>query len=283
VKKVVTISDKEKVATDVYIDAAGNILEMDFQGTMKAIAEPPEVAKHLDVVEVFSHTRIELPKEPGPIAREIPGQLILIATGVPEKFRRDTYRQKFKALDKDKVEITITALAPKLSGKIRPLADPNGGANLKSTLAVESANPDIVALAKKVAGSEKDAYATAKKIVAWVGANMTKDYGASSDRASDILQTMKGDCTEHALLAVSMLRALGIPARRVDGVVYLKNEDGKPALYWHEWVEAYVGEWTQLDPTFNQMVADATHFAVGEESNAEITPLIGSVKVLDVK
>ena len=85
------------------------------------------------------------------------------------------------------------------------------------------------------------------------------------------------------LLAVSMLRALGIPARRVDGVVYLKNEDGVPALYWHEWVEAYVGEWTQLDPTFNQMVADATHFAVGEESNAEITPLIGSVKVLAVK
>ena len=72
-------------------------------------------------------------------------------------------------------------------------------------------------------------------------------------------------------------------AKRIDGVVYLKQEDGVPALYWHEWVEAYVGEWTQLDPTFGQEVADATHFAVGEEGNAEITPLIGQIKVLKVQ
>ncbi|MBL8949667.1 MAG: transglutaminase domain-containing protein [Myxococcaceae bacterium] len=283
VKKVVTISDKEKVATDVYIDEKGRIVEMDFAGTMKAVAEPKDVAQKLDVVEVFSHTRITLPSVPGPIAREIPGQLVLVATGVPEKFRKDTYRQKFKALDKEQVEITITAVPPKVKDKVWPLTDPNGGANLKSTLAVESQHPKIVELAKKVVGSEKNAYAAAKKVVAWVGGAMTKDYGSSSDRASDILTNMKGDCTEHALLAVSMLRAIGIPARRVDGVVYLMNDDKVPALYWHEWVEAYVGEWTQLDPTFNQEVADATHFAVGEESNAEITPLIGSVKVTQVK
>ena len=61
------------------------------------------------------------------------------------------------------------------------------------------------------------------------------------------------------------------------------NSDGVPALYWHEWVEAFVGEWTQMDPTFNQVVADATHFGFGEEGNAEITPLIGSLKVTEVK
>ncbi|MBK7862087.1 MAG: transglutaminase domain-containing protein [Archangiaceae bacterium] len=283
VRKVVSIFDHEKVETNVYIDDKGRIAEMDFQGTMRATAEPPDVAKKIDVVEVFSHTRITLPNEPSPVAREIPGQLTLVATGVPEKFRRDTYRQKFKALDKDQVEITITALQPTKTDLVRPLTDPNGGTNLKSTLAVESAHPKIVELAKKVVGNEKNAYAAAKKVVAWVGQNMTKDYGSSSDRASDIVTSMKGDCTEHALLAVAMLRSLGIPARRVDGVVYLKNDDGVPALYWHEWVEAYVGEWTQLDPTFNQPVADATHFAVGEESNAEITPLIGSVHVVKVK
>ena len=63
----------------------------------------------------------------------------------------------------------------------------------------------------------------------------------------------------------------------------MRYGDQVPALYWHEWVEAYVGEWTQLDPTFGQEVADATHFAVGEEGNAEITPLIGQIKVLKVQ
>ena len=44
-----------------------------------------------------------------------------------------------------------------------------------------------------------------------------------------------------------------------------------------------MGEWTQLDPTFNQPVADATHFALGEEANAEITMLIGQLKVLEAR
>ena len=123
----------------------------------------------------------------------------------------------------------------------------------------------------------------AKKIVGWVATNLEKDYGASADRASDVLRQKKGDCTEHSLLTVALLRAVGIPARRVDGVVYMMNSDGVPAFYWHEWIEAYVGEWTQMDPTFNQMVADATHFGVGQEGNAEITPLIGQLKVVEVR
>ena len=98
-----------------------------------------------------------------------------------------------------------------------------------------------------------------------------------------MLKRRKGDCTEHSLLTVSMLRALGIPAKRIDGLVYLVNEDKKPALYWHEWVEAYVGEWTQLDPTFGQDVANPARLAVGEESSAEITPLIGSMTVVEVR
>src|SRR5260370_41230420 len=94
---------------------------------------------------------------------------------------------------------------------------------------------------------------------------------------------MKGECAVYCLLAEALLGAAGIPAKRVDGLVYMVGEDQVPALYWHEWVEAYVGEWTQLDPTFNQVVADAGHFALGEESNAEITPLIGQLKVLEVR
>jgi transglutaminase-like putative cysteine protease len=69
----------------------------------------------------------------------------------------------------------------------------------------------------------------------------------------------------------------------VDGLVYLLNPDGVPALYWHQWVEAWVGEWTQMDPTFDQPVADATHLAFGREGQAQITPLFGKLRVLEVK
>lgn len=283
-RKVITLSEKEKVPAEALIDAEGRMVEINFGGQMRAVLEPEAQAKNLDTVEVFGLTRITLPKIPSPVARAIPGELTLVVSGLPPKFQKATYRQKFKALEGGKTAITITAIAPKLTKKVlRPLADPNGGTNLKSTLAIEAENPDIAAKARQIVGDEKDAYAAAQKISSWVGKNLTKDYGSSSDRATDVLRVMKGDCTEHALLAVALMRASGIPARRVDGVVYLLNDDNVPALYWHEWVEAYVGEWTQLDPTFEQPVADATHLALGEEGSAEITPLIGSIKVHDVQ
>jgi hypothetical protein len=281
-RRAVTISEKEKVPTEAFVDEKGRTVEIRFGPNMVATMEPEDQAKRVDLVEVFGHTRVKLPKPAPPEARKVPGKLTLVMSGLPEKFQVNSYRQTFEKLDEKRTTVTLSAFEPK-TRQPRPLIDPNGGKNLESDIIVEASAPDIVKQAKLVAGNEKDAYTAARKISAWVNKSLVKDYGASSDRATDVLKTLKGDCTEHSLLTVAMLRALGIPSRRVDGVVYLMNEDQIPALYWHEWVEAYVGEWTQLDPTFGQDVADATHFKVGEEGNAEITPLIGSLVVTDVK
>lgn len=282
--KVSTLSEKEKVPITSYITQSGEQVLVDFGQTMQARKEREAVAKRLDLVEVFGLTRVVLPRPLPESARAVPGRVTLVVQGLPEKFREETYRQKFKALPDGKVEVTLSAAAPSEGArKPRPLADPDGGENLKSNIIVESDAPAIREQAKKIVGEEKDAYRAAQKINTWVATMLTKDYGASADRATDVLSQRRGDCTEHSLLAVALLRASGIPARRVDGVIYMVNQDGVPALYWHEWVEAFVGEWTQLDPTFNQVVADATHFGFGEEGNAEITPLIGALKVTDVK
>lgn len=281
-RKAITISEKEKVPTEAFVDDNGRMVEVRFGPTMTAFLEPEDVAKRVDLVEVFSLTRVTLPKPAPPEAQKVPGKFTMVLAGVPEKFWNNTYRQAWKPLGNGKVEVTVSAAAPKIL-KPRPLIDPNGGVNLKSTIAVESDNPEIVKLAKQIAGDEKDAWTAARKVNAWVFNNLKKDYGASSDSATDVLALKRGDCTEHSLLSVALLRALRIPARRVDGVVYLMNDDNVPALYWHEWVEAYVGEWTQLDPTFGQDIAHPARLAVGEESNAEITPLIGAMQVTEVR
>lgn len=278
-RKVTTLSEKEKVPTEAWVDEKGRMVEVQYGPMMAGFLEPEDKAKRVDLVEVFGLTRVVLPKLPPASAQEA---FVMVLKGVPEKFWNNTYRQKWKPLGDGKVEVTVLAAPPKVL-KQRPLADPNGGANLKSTLAVEADNPEVVKLAKQIAGNEKDAWTAAKKVSEWVNKNLEKDYGSSSDSATGVLALKKGDCTEHSLLTVSLLRALGIPAKRIDGLVYLVNEDRVPALYWHEWVEAYVGEWTQLDPTFGQPVANALRLGVGEESGAEITPLIGSMSVLEVK
>jgi transglutaminase-like putative cysteine protease len=242
------------------------------------------MAKRLDKVEVFGLTRVVMPKVLDPKLRKIPGELKLVVKGLPDHFRGDAWRQGYKSLSDGMTEVTIRAANPSREKRAAlPVKDPDGGENLKANLIVESDHPEIRALAKKLAGEEKDPYEVAKRISTWVHQNMQRDYGSSADRASDVLRQLKGDCTEHSLLAEALMRAAGVPARRVDGLVYMVNEDGIPALYWHEWVEAWVGEWTALDPTFDQTVADATHLALGQEGGAEITPLIGQLKVVEVR
>ncbi|MCI0569838.1 MAG: transglutaminase-like domain-containing protein [Myxococcaceae bacterium] len=283
VRKVTALSEKDKVPVEYLLDASGRVLELRFGSIMVARAEPESVAKRLDQVEVFGLTRVVLPKALPAQARAVPGSVTMVVQGLPEKFHRRTERQSYRKRPDGSVEVTINAKPVAAKSARRPLKDPSGGEYLKSSIIIESDSDAIRTMAEQIAGSEKDAHAAALKVNAWVARNLEKSYGASADRATDVLRQRKGDCTEHSLLTVSMLRALGIPARRVDGVVYMVNEDGVPALYWHEWVEAYVGEWTQMDPTFNQAVADAGHLQLGEEAQAEITPLIGSLKVVDVK
>ncbi len=284
-RKATIVSEKEKVPMQAVVAPDGAVVEMSYGSAMIGRAEPKSVAERLDRVEIFGLTRLVLPGAPPASARKVPGEWTLVLSGFPEKFHRKTDRQTYKALEGGKSEVTIRAAAPEPAKLVKRGAPhpPDTAEYLKSNILVESDNPAIVARAKEIAGGETDSYAVAQKVVAWVGRTMKKDYGASADRATDVLRTMRGDCTEHSLLSIALLRALGIPARRVDGVVYVQNEDGVPALYWHEWVEAWVGTWTQLDPTFGQPVADATHLTLGEESSAEIMPLLGELKVVSAR
>ncbi|MFN0060981.1 MAG: transglutaminase domain-containing protein [Myxococcaceae bacterium] len=281
-RKAITVSEKDKVPVEAYVTREGATVEVRFGDTLRALAEPASVAKRLDRVEVFGLTRVVLPRPLTENARNVPGTARLVLSGLPAKFQRVSARQKFRVLSKDKVEVTLRAEAPRASTKASfPVRDARFSAYLKSSLLVESDHPDIRALSKRLLADEKDASKAVRKVASWVGENLAKEYGASADQASDVLRQMKGDCTEHSLLTVALLRAAGIPARRIDGLVYLVNEDKVPALYWHEWVEAWVGEWIQVDPTFKQPIADATHLGLGEEGNADITLLIGQLRAHD--
>lgn len=69
--------------------------------------------------------------------------------------------------------------------------------------------------------------------------------------ASAILENGSGDCTEHSVLAASLLRAAGIPARCVVGVILAEEFAGRRNVFvYHMWVEAfYGGRWVFADPT----------------------------------
>jgi hypothetical protein len=151
---------------------------------------------------------------------------------------------------------------------------------LGATAFIQSDDPKIAALAKEVLGDEQDPAARVGKLVSWVHANVKTEYTSALSSALDVVQTRKGDCTEHTILFVALCRAAGIPAEEVAGVMYLPGAGGLFA--YHAWARVWIGKWIEVDPTWNQTVADAAHiaFVIGPlEKQAALVGLIGRVKI----
>jgi transglutaminase-like putative cysteine protease len=120
-------------------------------------------------------------------------------------------------------------------------------------------------------------------ILGWVFENLEKTPVVSIPDAREILTQRKGDCNEHATILTALLRAAGIPARIVVGVVY---KDGR--FYYHAWNEAYINRWISMDATLKQMPADATHIKLidgGIEEQIRIVGIIGTLEfgILDYR
>jgi len=123
---------------------------------------------------------------------------------------------------------------------------------MKPTRFVQSDYNDIIELAKRAVGETKDAAEAVKRIESFVSKyieNRSLSVGYAS--AAEVAASKVGDCTEFAVLTVSMCRAVGIPARIVFGLVYVKAFAGRENVFGgHAWVEAYVGDkWIGLDAT----------------------------------
>ena len=96
-----------------------------------------------------------------------------------------------------------------------------------------------------------------------------KDYSVGFASALEVCKHPKGDCTEHGVLAVALLRKLGVPARGVLGWVALG-----PTLGMHFWVEVKLGHrWVPVDPTLDETPASAFHIALGATDLADLGSL----------
>lgn len=113
--------------------------------------------------------------------------------------------------------------------------------------------------------------------------------------AAEVAQTRSGDCSEHGVLLCALLRADGIPARVVSGLVYVNGFIGQENIFgFHMWTQALLDDgsgprWMDLDAALSQEHAfDATHialttstFADGEVINSmvQLAPLVGTIGI----
>ncbi len=122
-------------------------------------------------------------------------------------------------------------------------------------------------LAVEGAGGEKGPQRLAERLTRYVYQKMThKGLDVAFATASETARTLTGDCTEHATLLAALLRANGVPARGVFGMVALPGSfaGGTLTYGYHMWTQAYVaGAWIDIDAALDQPVPDATHIALG--------------------
>lgn len=138
---------------------------------------------------------------------------------------------------------------------------------LKESSEYPVGNPTVAALAKTAVGNAATPVAKAERLIKFVHDYIGPAEGPDPISVLDVIKKRQGDCTEHAMLFVTLARAAGLPAREVSGVIYM-GDDHK-AFGGHAWVEvALDGRWVSMDPTWNQTKIDATHIRYGSESAA---------------
>ncbi|TCP66487.1 transglutaminase domain-containing protein [Baia soyae] len=110
---------------------------------------------------------------------------------------------------------------------------------------MESDNPELIALSKKITANASSPMEKARAIYKHVATNVSYDLKKKDnywdDGALKTLRERKGICHDYALTTVALLRASEIPAR------YISGDAGEP----HAWVEAKIGgKWIPMDPTW---------------------------------
>ena len=141
-----------------------------------------------------------------------------------------------------------------------------------STTVINTDHPDIQQLAHDITSTEKTADARINDIILWIVQNIASE-AVDAFTAVDVLQSRRGECQGQSMLYTSLARAVDVPTRVVNGMVYSQEHGG---FLYHTWAESWDGKgWRSVDPTLRQNLADATHIRLSYGAEADdIVPLI---------
>jgi hypothetical protein len=280
-----------KVQTDMlglhsttWIDARGlPVLELSMNGVIVSALEEERVAKSYltsaavnkdEAILDWSLVKVPLPLRDPRAARFM--RFALIDPGAARAPLSDA-RQHCARSDRDVVcEIDANRAAD----------DGAAAEGLQPSATVQSRDPIIRKLALSIAGQRPSPDEKIDAVLRWIDANIGKE-ALDTFSALDVLDARRAECQGHAYLYAALMRALDVPTRVVNGLVYSAEFGG---FLYHTWAESLAeGGWRAVDPTFNQARADATHIAlVRGENLADLTPLIDwvgntRIKVLEAR
>jgi transglutaminase-like putative cysteine protease len=156
---------------------------------------------------------------------------------------------------------------------------------LKSNYYINSDDEKVRQLARQAVGATKDPWQQSLQIERYVHGYITnKNMKEALATADEVARRREGDCTEHAMLAAAMCRAVGVPSRTALGLIYVDHPQRGPSMGFHMWTEVYVGgEWQAIDATLGRGFVGASHLKISDHSwhdEQGLKPLLPVLRVL---
>ena len=168
-------------------------------------------------------------------------------------------RQTVEVIDERHLRVRSSpSPAPGFPASATPLTTDERAALLADDGLIIVGAPAVRRIITEIAPRRGSPEEIAGAVVAWVHSHVRYELTPTGVDAVGVIERGRGDCTEYAILAVSLLRAAGIPAEVRSGFA----ADGREAVG-HAWAAYHDGTgWRELDPTAGVLIADAGHVQV---------------------
>ncbi len=279
---LVDITNQQKLQARAWIDNEGNVVKVKTPFSLIMIDEPVLEATTIDldtIVDIDLYHEVAIPAVIENKSGDFISYLKVKLSGVNlDEERLKSFNQiVFKKEDSYIIEIRTKDINAKGSKTIDGL---NGAFHeyTQPTTFIQSDHKEIIRQARQIVRGENNAWSAVKLLSEWVNQSIKQIPTVSVPSALDILHKRQGDCNEIVTLFAALANSLGIPAYPVLGLVYYNG-----AFFYHSWVNVYVGEWIAIDPTFNQLPADATHIQLSKGAISQYIDLAGMIGVIDVE
>jgi transglutaminase-like putative cysteine protease len=159
----------------------------------------------------------------------------------------------------------VTACWPVSARRVeRPYAEDRPGRWLAATFLLDHDQPEVVALRDEIRATRQpgDEPGVAD-VVAFVDSQVEAVTGQGWEPASLTARSLRGDCTEHAVLTAALARSLGIPARVVLGLAIVQP-GGRYAAMGHAWAELRDGDrWVIADAALGPLSQGTRYLPLG--------------------
>lgn len=174
-----------------------------------------------------------------------------LKSGDPAKIFAGTSNQKVTAEDGNTAQLRVWRIRPDVPLPAElPSSDKPTEADLASSPLVQVEDPAVQKLLGQARFSGGNATQQVIALEKFVHDTIEeKNFSQGFLSAAEVAQGKTGDCTEHAVLLMALLRGKGFPARGALGLVYVDYGE-KQGFAYHMWTEAWMGDrWLPLDAT----------------------------------